>query len=49
MTGLGGLNPSPGGLVLGLVQFQVPRVAAPEDLKTTAEKIAAMEHAASQK
>lgn len=42
MTGLGGLNPSPGALVLGLVQFQVPRVAAPEDLKTTAEKIAGM-------
>jgi formamidase len=41
MTGLGGLNPSPGALVLGLVQFQVPVVTEPEHLKATAEKIAA--------
>ena len=42
MTGLGGLNPSPGGLVLGLVQFQVPTVTRPEHLRETAEKIATM-------
>ena len=42
MTGLDGLNPSPGALVVGLVQFQVPRIAAPEDLGATAEKIATM-------
>ena len=42
MTGLGGLNPSPGGLVLGLVQFQVPTVTAPAHLAETAQKIASM-------
>ncbi|WP_127782314.1 formamidase [Rhodococcus sp. X156] len=41
MTGLGGLNPSPGALVLGLVQQQVPVVDEPADLLRTAEKIAA--------
>ena len=42
MTGLDGLNPSPGALVVALVQFQVPRIAAPGDLGATAEKIARM-------
>jgi formamidase len=42
VTGLGGLNPSPGGLVLGLVQFQVPTVTAPGHLAETAQKIATM-------
>jgi formamidase len=42
VTGLGGLNPSPGGLVLGLVQFQVPIITEPEHLKATATKIAEM-------
>lgn len=41
MTGLGGLNPSEGAMVLGLVQQQVPVVDEPEDLRTTARKIAA--------
>src|SRR5450759_823630 len=41
MTGLGGLNPSPGARVLGLVQFQVPTITQPGDLQATAEKIAA--------
>jgi len=42
VTGLGGLNPSPGALVLGLVQFQVPTIAATGDTMRTAEKIATM-------
>jgi len=40
MTGLGGLNPSPDALILGMVQFQVPVITDPGDLKQTAEKIA---------
>ena len=46
MTGLGGLNPSEGAMVLGLVQQQVPIVTEPEDLKATAEKVAGMVTAA---
>lgn len=42
MSGLGGFNPSPGGLVLALVQAQVPFVSEPEHLKETAERISAM-------
>ncbi len=42
MTGLGGLNPSPGALVLGLVQAQVPIVTEPSHLKDAATKIADM-------
>ncbi|WP_308495948.1 formamidase [Kocuria sp. cx-455] len=42
VTGLGGLNPSEGALVLGLVQQQVPIVNEPPDLRATAEKIAGM-------
>lgn len=40
MDGLGGINPSAGGLTLGLVQFQVPVVTEPMHLKETAGKIA---------
>ncbi len=40
MDGLGGINPSAGGLTLGLVQFQVPVVTEPTHLKETADKIA---------
>ena len=40
MTGLDGLNPTPGALVLGLVQAQVPTVRTPEDLTATAERLA---------
>jgi len=42
VTGLGGLNPSPGALVLGLVQAQVPIVTEPSHLKDAATKIAEM-------
>ncbi|RPA06175.1 formamidase [Gordonia sp. OPL2] len=40
MTGLDGLNPTPGALVLGLVQARVPTITEPADLKTTAERLA---------
>jgi formamidase len=46
MTGLGGLNPSPGALVLGLVQQQVPIITEPAHLKATSEKVAGMVQAA---
>ncbi|MFI5719732.1 formamidase [Nocardia sp. NPDC051750] len=40
MTGLDGLNPTPGALVVGLVQAQVPTIHEPGDLKVTAERLA---------
>lgn len=42
MTGLGGLNPSEGGLILGLVQQQVPVVNSKADVLASAEKVARM-------
>ena len=42
MNGLGGLNKSPAGVVIGLVQLQLPVVATPEDLARQTEKIVAM-------
>jgi len=42
VSGLGGLNPSPGALVLGLVQAQVPVVTEPHHLTDAATKIATM-------
>lgn len=42
MTGLGGLNKSPHGVVLGLVQLQLPVVATPADLAAQTERIVAM-------
>jgi formamidase len=42
MSGLGGLNKSPNGVVLGLVQLQLPVVATPADLARQTEKICAM-------
>ncbi len=41
VSGLGGLNPSPGALVLGLVQSQVPVVTEPGHLMDAAARIAA--------
>ena len=32
MSGLGGLNKSPGGVVIGMVQLQLPTVATQSDL-----------------
>jgi len=42
VSGLGGLNPSPGALVLALVQAQVPVVSRPEDLLRAAEHLAGL-------
>src|SRR5215469_6004422 len=42
MSGLGGLNKSPNGVVIGLVQLQLPVVATPADLAKQTETIVAM-------
>ena len=42
MTGLGGLNRSPEGVVIGLVQLQLPVVATKNDLARQTERISAM-------
>lgn len=42
MSGLGGLNKSPNGLVLGMVQLQLPTVETPEDLSAQTDRICAM-------
>src|SRR5579862_7970135 len=39
MSGLGGLNKTPNGVVLGLVQLQLPVVATPDDLKRQTARI----------
>ena len=42
MSGLGGLNKSPNGVVLGLVQLQLPVVATPADLAAQTRRVVAM-------
>ena len=42
MNGLGGLNKSENGVVLGLVQLQLPVIKSSTDLKTQAKRIAEM-------
>lgn len=42
MNGLGGLNKSPGGVVLGLVQLQLPLVETTDDLAAQTARIVAM-------
>lgn len=42
MSGLGGLNKTPGGLVLGMVQLQLPVVATPDDLAAQVDRVVAM-------
>jgi formamidase len=42
MSGLGGLNRSPDGVVIGLVQLQVPTVSTKEHLAKQTERIVAM-------
>ena len=42
MNGLGGLNKSPEGVVIGLVQLQLPVVATPADLAAQTDRIVAM-------
>jgi formamidase len=39
MSGLGGLNKSPNGVVIGLVQLQLPRVSTPEDLEAQTKRV----------
>ena len=39
MSGLGGLNKSPQGVVVGLVQLQLPTVVTPEDLARQTQRI----------
>ena len=39
MSGLGGLNKSPSGVVLGLVQLQLPTVTTPAELAAQADRI----------
>ncbi|MGB0904137.1 MAG: nitrilase-related carbon-nitrogen hydrolase, partial [Mangrovicoccus sp.] len=42
MNGLGGLNKSEHGVVIGLVQLQLPVVETPEDLAQQTQKIVDM-------
>jgi formamidase len=42
MSGLGGLNKSPNGVVIGVVQLQLPVVVTSKDLAVQTEKIVAM-------
>ena len=42
MSGLGGLNKAPDGVVIGLVQIQNPVVVTPEDLAQQTERICAL-------
>jgi formamidase len=42
MSGLGGLNKSPNGVVLGMVQLQLPAVQTARDLAAQTERICAM-------
>src|SRR5215468_5300680 len=42
MSGLGGLNRSPAGVVLGMVQLQLPTVTNPAELSAQARRIVEM-------
>ena len=42
MNGLGGLNKAPGGVVIGLVQLQLPAIETRADVMRQAERVAAM-------
>ena len=42
MSGLGGLNKTKNGVVIGMVQLQLPNVVTPEDLKAQSERVAAL-------
>ena len=42
MNGLGGLNRAPGGVVIGLVQLQLPAIETRADVMRQAERVAAM-------
>jgi len=47
MSGLGGLNKTPDGVVIGLVQLQLPTIAAKSDLAAQTKKTCAMVQKAS--
>jgi hypothetical protein len=42
MSGLGGLNKTPNGVVIGLVQLQLPVVTTPDELAWQTQRIVAM-------
>ncbi len=42
MSGLGGLNKSPAGVVIGLVQLALPMVETPADLAAQTRRIVAL-------
>jgi formamidase len=42
MSGLGGLNKSPDGVVIGLVQIQIPEVVTPNDLARQTDRICSL-------
>jgi formamidase len=42
VSGLGGLNKAPAGVVIGLVQLQLPVVATPDDLAAQTERVCAL-------
>ena len=42
MSGLGGLNKAPDGVVIGLVQLQLPTIASKSDLAAQTKKICTM-------
>ncbi len=42
MSALGGLNKTPNGVVIGLVQLQLPVVATPDQLAAQTQRIVAM-------
>lgn len=46
MTGLGGLNPSPTSLTLGLVQQQIPLITSMDDVNATTDRVCRQLHEA---
>ena len=42
MSGLGGLNKAPGGVVIGLVQLQLPTVTTPAELAAQTARVVDM-------
>lgn len=42
MSGLGGLNKSPNGVVLGMVQLQLPNVVTPADVEQQTQRICSL-------
>lgn len=42
MSSLGGLNKTPNGVVLGVIQLQLPNVVTPDDLAAQTQRICDM-------